>query len=138
MKKIHSLKKLIVSGAVLAALSIGAASALAQPAYTNPMQIAASLTERSVDSIADECYTSGKSPAQIADEAGKPDEFKADMQELRKARLDEAVADGRMSQERADRILADSTDGDYSEYCYGRGWDNDSDYRGNRGGCGMW
>lgn len=138
MKNIRNFKKLIISGALLAALSVGTASALAQPAYTNPMQIAASLTGRSVDSIADECYTSGKSPAQIADEAGKLDEFKADMQDLRKARLDKAVAEGRMSQERADRILADEAGGDYSEYCYGRGWDNDGDYRGNRGGCGMW
>ncbi len=131
-----NLKKLIVCGTAAAVLSLSAMSVFAQPSDTpdNPAQITAEVTGRSVESIIEERKDTGKSFAQIADEAGKLDEFKADMIELRKARLDEAVAEGRISQQRADAILADmKTGGDYGyEHCYDD--DDDDSWCGHRGG----
>ena len=98
-----NLKKIIVTG--LLALSV-ATTAFATSAYNNPAEIVAGLTGRSVESVIDERHDTGKSFGTIAKEAGKLDEFKAEILELRKDQLAARVADGRLTQEQADKILA--------------------------------
>ena len=98
-----NLKKIIVTG--LLALSV-ATTAFATSAYNNPAEIVAGLTGRSVESVIDERHDTGKSFGTIAKEAGKLDGFKAEILELRKDQLAARVADGRLTQEQADKILA--------------------------------
>lgn len=97
-----NLKKIIVTG--LLALSV-ATTAFATSAYNNPAEIVAGLTGRSVESVIDERHDTGKSFGTIAKEAGRLDEFKAEILELRKDQLAARVADGRLTQEQADKIL---------------------------------
>ena len=77
----------------------GLLQAFATSNYTNPAQIVAALTNRSVDSVVDERYQTGKTFGMIADEAGKLIEFKQEMLELKKDELAKCVADGTMTQE---------------------------------------
>ncbi|WP_296897479.1 DUF2680 domain-containing protein [uncultured Megamonas sp.] len=98
-----NLKKIIITG--LLALTV-ATTAFAASAYNSPAEIVAGLTGRSVESVIDERHDTGKSFGTIAKEAGKLDEFKTEVLELRKDQLAARVADGRLTQEQADRILA--------------------------------
>ena len=74
-------------------------------------KILADLTGRDVESIKDEARTNHKPMREIAKEAGVYDQFMAKHLELAKDHLDKAVADGRMSQDRADKILQNIKDG---------------------------
>lgn len=98
-----NLKKIIITG--LLALTV-ATTAFAASVYNSPAEIVAGLTGRSVESVIDERHDTGKSFGTIAKEAGKLDEFKTEVLELRKDQLAARVADGRLTQEQADRILA--------------------------------
>lgn len=117
-------KKIVTMG--LLSLSI-ATTALAS-GYSNPAEIVAGLTGRSVESVVDERYETGKSFGAIANEAGKLDEFKQEMLDLRKEELAQKVQDGRMSQEQADRIIANIQE--RQAYCDGEGRYGDCDYEG--------
>ncbi|NLY83756.1 MAG: hypothetical protein GX084_03995 [Acholeplasmataceae bacterium] len=68
--------------------------------------ILAELTGRDAASIREEIKTNRKPLREIAKDAGVYDQFQAKRLELVKERLDKAVADGKMSQEKADGILA--------------------------------
>ena len=110
-------------------LSLGVATtAFATSNYTNPAQIVAALTNRSVDSVVDERYQTGKTFGMIADEAGKLAEFKQEMLELKKDELAKCVQEGSMSQERADQIIERIKE--RQEYCDGEGY-----HRGHRYDC---
>lgn len=138
-----NLKKIIITG--LLALSV-ATTAFATSAYNNPAEIVAGLTGRSVESIIDERYDTGKSFGTIAKEAGKLDEFKVEVLELRKEQLAARVADGRLTQEQADNILASIEerqalcDGDGYGYGYhhGDGWRDGGRHHHNRCGYCRW
>lgn len=124
-----NLKKIIVTG--LLALSV-ATTAFATSAYNNPAEIVAGLTGRSVESVIDERHDTGKSFGTIAKEAGKLDEFKAEILELRKDQLAARVADGRLTQEQADKILASIEE--RQAFCDGDGYG--CGYYGNGNGNG--
>lgn len=117
LKKIMMLTLLIVAIAV---------SAFAAGSYNNPAELVASITNRSVDSVIDE-RRDGKPFCVIAKETGKLDEYKSGILEMRKEQLDQRVADGYMSQERADYILSRMEENlancDGTGYnCYGDGY----------------
>lgn len=124
-----SLKKILITG--LLALSI-ATTAFAASVYNNPAEIVANLTGRTVDSIIDEKYDTGKSFGTIAKEAGKLDEFKAEILELKKEQLAIRVSEGRLSQQQADKIIASIEERQAlcdSNYEYGCGYGHN--YRDN-------
>lgn len=99
-----SLKKFAVLG--LALLIVGAMSVTALAAYyKTPGEIVAGLAKKTVDDVIREKTESGKTYGTIANEAGKLPEFKAQMLEAKKAILQEKVADGTITQERADEII---------------------------------
>ncbi|HZJ57303.1 MAG TPA: hypothetical protein VFD89_03585 [Clostridia bacterium] len=77
--------------------------AYAASGHKRPADIVSELTGRSVEELYEE-RDSGKTFGQIADEAGKLDEFRSEMLVEKKAVLDERVQEGRISQERADTI----------------------------------
>ncbi|MFA7079242.1 MAG: DUF2680 domain-containing protein [Syntrophomonas sp.] len=94
-------KKLAMVFTVIAALG---ASGVAYAATTQtPAEIAAGLTGKSVEALYQE-RAAGKTYGTIANEAGKLDEFKSQMLEQKKVILDQRVADGKLTQERADAI----------------------------------
>ncbi|KNY27307.1 hypothetical protein [Pseudobacteroides cellulosolvens] len=69
----------------------------------SPADIASSLTGKSIADVNKE-RAEGKTYGTIAKDAGKFEEFKAQMIEQRKASLDQMVRDGRITQQRADEI----------------------------------
>jgi len=96
-----NIKKLI---AVLAAVGVlGAAGVAFAATAKTPAEIVSGLTGKTVEDLYAERST-GKTFGTIAGEAGKLDEFKAQMLEQKKAILDQRVADGILTQEMADQI----------------------------------
>lgn len=101
MKGIKNFKK---AAFVLAAIIVlGSAGAVYAATYKTPADIVAGLTGKTADQVADQRET-GKTYGQIANDAGKLDEFKAQMLEQKKAILDQRVKDGTLTQAQADEI----------------------------------
>jgi len=96
-----SFKKLVMVFTVIAVL--GAASAAYAATTKTPAEIAAGLTGKSVEALYQE-RAAGQTYGSIANEAGKLEEFKTQMLEQKKIILDQRVADGKLTQERADAI----------------------------------
>lgn len=94
-------KKLIAAASILGML--GAAGTAYAAGIKTPADIAASLTGKTVTELNLE-RASGKTYGTIAQEAGKLDEFKAQMLEQKKAILDQRVADNQLTQSQADTI----------------------------------
>ena len=86
----------------LAATALISSTALAYAA-TRPVDIVSKLTGKSVDTLYQERQT-GKTYGTIAKEAGKLEEFQAEMLKEKKAILDERVKAGTLTQAQADQI----------------------------------
>ncbi len=96
-----NMKKL---AAIIAAMIIlGSAGAVYAATVKTPAEIAAAVTGKTVDEVNAQ-RTAGETYGAIANEAGKLDEFKAQMLEQKKAVLDQRVKDGKLTQEQADEI----------------------------------
>ncbi len=74
--------------------------------YKTPAEAAAALTGKTVEAIIADKAESGKSYGTLANDAGKLAEFKTEILSMRKDALAQKVADGTMTQERADEIIA--------------------------------
>ena len=74
-------------------------------------KILADLTGRDVESIKEDARTNHKPIREMAKDAGVYDQFMAKHLELAKGHLDKAVADGRISQDQADKMLQNMKDG---------------------------
>ena len=74
-------------------------------------KILADLTGRDAESIKEEARTNHKPIREMAKDAGVYDQFMAKHLELAKGHLDKAVADGKMTQEQADKMLQNMKDG---------------------------
>lgn len=99
-------KKIFAAGIAVALLAVTSVTALAASAYGTPAQALAGLTGRTEESVVSERQESGKTYGAMAAEAGKLAEFQDEMLELRRGQLAQRVADGTMTQARADEILA--------------------------------
>lgn len=82
---------------------IGAMGIVYAATAKTPAEITSSLTGKAVAEVNAE-RSQGKTYGTIAKEAGKLDEFQAQMLEERKANLDQRVKDGTLSQQQADAI----------------------------------
>ncbi len=98
-------KALLVVIAVIA-LSAITVTAYAASNYGSPAEAVAALTGKTVEEVRQERTENGKSYGAMALEAGKLKEFLAEKLEIRKERLAEKVADGKITQEKADEIIA--------------------------------
>lgn len=96
-----NLKKIIAAAAVIGML--GASGTAYAATVKTPAEIASELTGKTVEDLYKE-HASGKTYGTIAGEAGKLEEFKAQMLEQKKAVLDQRVKDGQITQEQADEI----------------------------------
>lgn len=98
MKK---MKKLIT--AIVAVGVLGSAGAVYAATIKTPAEITAELTGKTVDAVVGE-RAAGETYGSIAADAGKLEEFKAQMLEQKKAVLDQKVKDGALTQQQADEI----------------------------------
>lgn len=105
-------KKFIAGCTAAFMLSVTSVTAFAAASYSTPAEAAAGIT--------------GKSYGAIANEAGKLEEFKAEMLEMKKARISALTADGKITQEQANTILQMLES--RQAVCNGTG--------NNQGGCG--
>lgn len=101
MKGIKGFKK--VTAIAAAILVLGTAGAAFAATYKTPAEIVSGLTGKTIDEVSAE-RVAGKTYGTIANDAGKLDEFKAQMLEQKKAILDQRVKDGTLTQERADAL----------------------------------
>lgn len=99
------LKKVLVLGAMAMALGATSVTAYAVSNYNTPAEAVAGLTGRTVDSVTAEKTETGKKYGTIANEAGKLTEFKAEILEMKKERLNEKVQAGEMTQEEGDKAI---------------------------------
>lgn len=100
-----NVKKIIITGAIIATVGITSITAFAASAYKTPAEAAAGVTGKTVSEITQERQETGKTYGTIANEAGKLEEFKKEVLEMKKDTLNEQVAAGKITQERADEIL---------------------------------
>lgn len=98
MKNIKKIVAVVVSVCVIGAAGMAYAADIKTPA-----DIAAALSGKSVTDVTKE-KVAGKTYGTIANDAGKLDEFQAQMLEQRKAILDQRVKDGEITQQQADDI----------------------------------
>ncbi|MDD4296100.1 MAG: DUF2680 domain-containing protein [Ruminiclostridium sp.] len=150
------MKKLIFIGITVLTLTAGLVTAFAASQYTTPAEAVAGLSKREVQSVIEERAQTGKSYGTIANEAGVLDEFKEEMLEMKKDVIAARVADGTMTEEQADAIIArieenqancDGTGADCGQkgkglgagarFGQGNGQDRGKQGRGMGNGCGM-
>ncbi len=100
------LKKIAVLGIMVLAISLFSTVAFAAVADNAPAEVAADVTGRTVDSVRQERVETGKTFGTIAKEAGNLEQFKAQILQAKKEVLAQKVAEGTMTQEKADEIIA--------------------------------
>ncbi len=101
-----NLKKILTIGLMVLTISAVSITAFAASKYNTPAEAVAGITGRTVESVTEERVESGKTYGSIAFEADKLDEFKAEMLQMKKDNLAAQVAAGKITQEKADEIIA--------------------------------
>lgn len=107
MKNIKKLFIMAVAVVSIGSLSIGV---FAKSNYNSPAEAAAGLSNKTVEEVKAERIQSRKTYGEIAKDAGKLEEFKLERSEMRKDQLALQVKDGKITQEKADEILANIAD----------------------------
>lgn len=103
MKKRLNLKRWVALTVVVVVL--GTTGAVFAATAKTPAEIAAGLTGKTVEAVTAE-RAAGKTYGTIAKDAGKLDEFKAQMLEQKKIILDQRVKDGIITQQQADELYS--------------------------------
>jgi hypothetical protein len=101
MKRI---KTITISIAVLLMVSLISFTTLAAPTYNSPAEAVAGLSGKSLDEVLNE-RKEGKTYGSIANDAGKLEEFKKEMMETKRVRIEADVASGKMTREQAVAML---------------------------------
>ncbi len=99
-------KKMLTAGTIALAMGVTSITAFAAAQYKTPAEAAAGLTGRTLESVIAERTDAGKTYGTIASEAGKLNEFKTEVLEIKKDNLAAQVAAGTITQEKADAIIA--------------------------------
>ncbi len=97
-------KKSVMAIAVIAMFTAASITSFAASAYNSPAEAVSGLTGKTTEQVAEE-RAAGKTYGTIALEAGKLEEFKAAMLEVKKEIINLRVAEGTMTQEQADAAL---------------------------------
>jgi Protein of unknown function (DUF2680). len=99
------IKKITAIGAMVLVIGATSITAFAASRYSSPAEAVAGLTGKTVESVIQERQDTGKSYGAIAEDAGKLEEFKQEKLQILKDNLAKRVADGTITQERADEIV---------------------------------
>ncbi|MFA6309237.1 MAG: hypothetical protein WC677_05790 [Clostridia bacterium] len=140
MKKFKPVITLIVVAVAVTALSI---TSFASTFNKTPAKVVAEITGRTVENVVAEKIEKKVTYGTIAKDAGKLEEFKEKVLEAKKEILNEKVASKDMTQDRADKIIAnieknqatcDGTGSAKTEQALGAGFGNQN--KGNSDGTG--
>lgn len=99
------LKKIAAIGAMVLVVSATSLTTFAASKYSSPAEAVAGLTGKTVESVVTERSETGKTYGEIAKDAGKLEEFKSENLQIKKDILAKRVADGTITQARADEII---------------------------------
>lgn len=110
-------KKTVAVLALIATTSIGG-SAFAASKYSSPAEMTAGVTNQSVESVMEQKKNGNKTYSEIAEEAGKLEEYKAEKLQMKKDKLDKLVKEEKITQEEADEKLEKSKE--HIEKCDGK------------------
>ncbi|WMJ23728.1 hypothetical protein RBG61_03440 [Paludicola sp. MB14-C6] len=99
------MKKLVSIGAVVLMVSAFSTTAMAASNYKTPAEAAAGVTGKTVEEVTQIKQDTDKTYGTIAKDAGKLEEFKTEMFDMKKDFLATKVADGTITQEKADEII---------------------------------
>lgn len=100
-----SKKNIIAISAASLVILATSVTAFATTTYTTPASALAEITGTSVESVIAQKTETGKTYGSLAAESGKLDEFKTASLEAKKEKLYAQVADGTITQEKADEII---------------------------------
>ena len=98
-------KKYFIGCAASMVLVAASITAFAAPNCKTPAEVVAGITGRPVESVMEEKKEQNKSYGTIASEAGKLEEFKEEMLEVKKENLTAKVEAGTITQEQADATI---------------------------------
>ena len=98
--------KIAAVGAIVLVIGATSVTALAASGYSTPADIVAGLTGQTAEDVITEKTDTGETYGAIAEDNGVLEAFKDQMMENKEALLNERVAAGTMTQERADAIIA--------------------------------
>lgn len=101
-----NIKKIVAVGAFVFVIGATTITGLAATGFNSPAEVVAKLTGNSVENVIATKTESNKTYGSLAAEAGKLEEFKVAVREMKKEKLNAQVQAGTMTQERADAILA--------------------------------
>jgi hypothetical protein len=103
MKKINGLTRVGVLVVAVAMLSV---TAFAASAYSNPAEAVAGLSGRDLEGVIAERHESGEPYGTIAENEGILEAFEAEMLQIRKDIIAKRVAEGKLTQEKANEVIA--------------------------------
>lgn len=101
----RNIKKVTILAAAILVLGATTATGFAASIYQSPADAVAGITGQTVESVTAERQETDKTYGKIAADAGKLDEFKVEMMEMKKNKVNTQVAEGNMTQEKADTII---------------------------------
>jgi hypothetical protein len=99
------MKTLLLTGAAVFLIGAMSITAYATSGYKTPAEAAAGVTGKTVDEVISEKQDTGKTYGEIANEAGKLDEFKNEVLQMKKDAIEQKVANGTLTREQADEII---------------------------------
>lgn len=105
VNKMKNFRKVSIIAAVVLVVGATGVTGFAASAYQSPAEAVAGITGQTVESVIAERQETNKTYGKIAADAGKLDEFKVEAMEMKKDRLNAQVADGKITQEKADTII---------------------------------
>lgn len=100
-----NIRKVTIIAAVVLVVGATGVTGFAASLYQSPAEALAGITGQTVESLMAERQETDKTYGKIAADAGKLDEFKAEAMEIKKDKLSAQVADGKITQEKADTII---------------------------------
>ena len=100
-----NIRKVVSVTALVLAMGATSLTAFAASEYSTPAELLAALTGKTVESLSEERKEENKTYGKIALEEGKLDEFKEGILQIKKDNLAEQVAEGKITQEKADEII---------------------------------
>lgn len=101
-----SMKRVLVTGAVVLAMGATALTALAVTKTLTPAEILAGITGKPVETVIADRTETEQTYGALASDYGVLDKFHSEILEEKKEYLEQRVAEGTMTQEQADAILA--------------------------------
>lgn len=99
------LKRMIIVGTIVLTVCSTGMTVFATSQYKTPAEAVAGITGRTVESVINEKVETGKTYGEIAKAAGKFEEFKAENLQIQKDNINAQVANGILTQEKADSII---------------------------------